>query len=269
MRFSEILVTATVVTGVVWALDVLFWRPKRMMNVISSPRDEFGQEPWWIEYSRTFFPILLVVLILRSFLAEPFRIPSGSMRPTLLEGDFIVVNKYVYGLRLPVLGTEILPIGAPKRGDVIVFKHIKNGESIDMIKRVVGLPGDHILYKDKILYINGEPAKQEFQTEKMDSNPFGGTTPVRHLVEQLDGIQHEVYVHPNTEQVLPHHVNYDVIVPKDSYFVLGDNRDNSEDSRVWGFVDNKDIQGRAFAIWMSWDGLKNNLRWDRILSKIQ
>jgi signal peptidase I len=269
MRFSEILVIATFITGIIWAIDALFFRHKRMMNVVGGSRYTTHKEPWWVDYSRAFFPILLIVLILRSFLAEPFRIPSGSMRPTLLEGDFIVVNKYVYGLRLPILGTEIVPIGSPKRGDVIVFKHEKKGESIDMIKRVVGMPGDHVVYKDKIVYINNEPVKQEFLDEKIDITPTQGLMPVRHLMEQLGEIRHQIYVNPTHEPMAHRYEHIDVVVPPDSYFVLGDNRDNSEDSRVWGFVKNKDIQGRAFEIWMSWDAAKNTVRWDRIMTKIQ
>jgi len=272
MRFSEILLITTTVTGAICVLDTLFLRHQRMMSVLP----ESGQkvkEPWWVEYARSFFPILLVVFILRSFLAEPFRIPSGSMKPTLLEGDFIVVNKYDYGLRLPVLGYKIFNIGEPKRGDIIVFKHIKqNGESIDMIKRVVGLPGDRIQYKNKVLMINGKPMKQEFRAEKTDVNAMGDTFPVRELKEDLETVQHIIYVQP---EPTPHEHFYrydDVVVPPNSYFAMGDNRDNSEDSRVWGFVKDEDIQGRAFAIWMSWDSdapkMIDKIRWSRLGTRI-
>lgn len=272
MRFSEILLAGTVVTGGIWLLDSLFFRHKRMMSF--SKKEQ--HEPWWVEYSRAFFPILLIVFILRSFLAEPFRIPSGSMRPTLVEGDFILVNKYNYGLRLPITGTPIINIGAPKRGDVIVFKHVKNGESIDMIKRVVGLPGDHITYKDKTVYVNGKPAVQDFIAEEQDITR-GGSVPVRHFHEQLGEVKHDIFVHPSTLQIVPHYAYSDETVPKDSYFVMGDNRDNSEDSRVWGFVKDADIQGRAFLIWMSlnhdkeWrlDSLLDMVRWSRIGTKIK
>jgi len=125
MRFSEILLTLTVATGAIWVVDSLFFSARRAKEVLSGPTDSGVKEPWWVEYAKSFFPILLIVFILRSFLAEPFRIPSGSMRPTLLEGDLIVVNKYDYGLRWPILGNQIIKIGSPKRGDVIVFKHIQ------------------------------------------------------------------------------------------------------------------------------------------------
>lgn len=262
MRFSEILLIATATTGVIWALDTIFMRPKRLMNVISGPKTgKASKEPWWVEYSRSFFPILLIVFLLRSFLAEPFRIPSGSMHPTLIEGDFIIVNKFNYGLRIPIFDTKILNVGAPKRGDVIVFKHNDANESMDMIKRVVGLPGDHVQYKNKMIYINGEPMKQEFIKDTMDTNEKGASYSVRELLEVLGTVKHNIYIHPNH----PGGYRYDdVIVPADSYFVMGDNRDNSKDSRMWGFVQDKDIQGRAFGIWMSWDNLSHRVRWERI-----
>jgi signal peptidase I len=268
MRFSEILLIATAVTGGVWLLDTLFFRHKRMMNVLSPSRNGQFNEPWWLEYSKSFFPILLIVFILRSFLAEPFRIPSGSMHPTLLEGDFIVVNKYDYGLKVPLSGFRLIEIGAPKRGDVIVFKHEENGESIDMIKRVIGLPNDHIQYKDKTLYINGEVIKQDFIADKIDTNERGATSPVRELREHLDHVKHDIYVQPAMNHLGSYYQYDDVIVPQNSYFVMGDNRDNSKDSRIWGFVKDQDVQGRAFAIWMSWDPLGHKVRWDRIFSYI-
>lgn len=271
MRFNEILLLVTFITGFIWLIDSLFFRPRRIMLVLPGKRGEDTQEPWWVEYSRSFFPILLIVLILRTFIVEPFRIPSGSMRPTLLEGDFIVVNKFDYGLRLPVLNDVVIPLGTPKRGDVIVFKHVKNTESLDMIKRIVGLPGDHVQYKDKIIYINGEPVKQEFLAEKTDQDTSQGYSwTVRHQKESLGDIQHDIYIHADPES--PRAREYeDVVVPPNHYFVMGDNRDNSDDSRSWGFVDNKDILGKAFMIWFSWDSspkggdwLKKSIRWDRI-----
>jgi len=276
MRFSEILLIATTLTGVIWLLDALFLKPRRMMNVIS-PRGQSVKEPWWVEYSKSFFPILVVVFLLRSFLAEPFRIPSGSMHPLLLEGDFIIVNKYDYGLRLPIFDTKLLRVGDPKRGDVIVFKHVDNGESIDMIKRVIGLPNDHIQYKNKMVYINGEPMKQEFIKDTVDMNERGMIFPVRELIETLGSVKHTIYIHPDLQPS-----NYafdDFIVPSNQYFVMGDNRDNSKDGRMWGFVPDKDIQGRAFGIWMSWDSITprahwwdiftQGVRWNRLMTPIK
>ncbi len=263
MRFSEILLTLTVTTGAIWVVDALFFKAKREKKAFSGAADI--KEPWWVEYAKSFFPILLIVFILRSFLAEPFRIPSGSMRPTLLEGDLILVNKYDYGLRWPILGNQMIKIGLPKRGDVIVFKHIKsNGESIDMIKRVVGLPNEHVQYKDKTIYINGEPVKQVFQREKQDVGPEGPSVIVRELEEALGTHKHQIFTQPQGlyESRYPYD---DIIVPEGQYFVMGDNRDNSGDSRFWGFVKDIDVQGRAVAIWMSWDSSQYDMSWYRAL----
>lgn len=255
MRFSEILLILTASSGAIWAVDALFFSKKREKN---------ASEPWWVEYAKSFFPIFLIVFILRSFLAEPFRIPSSSMRPTLLEGDLVLVNKYDYGLRLPILGNQIIKTGSPKRGDVIVFKHIKrNGESIDMIKRVVGLPNDHVQYKDKTIYINGEPIKQVFQSEKLDTDPRGSAITVREIEEQLGTHKHQIFTQPHSLYESAY-VYDDIIVPENQYFMMGDNRDGSDDSRFWGFVKDIDIQGRAIAIWMSWDSKDYRIRWNRI-----
>lgn len=273
MRFNEILLLGTLLTGLIWLLDSLFFRPKRIMRILPGKKGEDTQEPWWVEYSRSFFPILLVVLILRAFILEPFRIPSGSMRPTLLEGDFILVNKFDYGLRVPLLTNAVIPLGEPKRGDVVVFKHVKNGESIDMIKRVIGLPGDHIQYKDKMIYVNGVPVKLEFIEEKLDKDVNANMGwMVRHQKETLDNtISHDIYVHADPNMSRTHEYE-DVTVPANHYFMMGDNRDNSDDSRSWGFVSDKDILGKAITIWFSWDSnpkgivdcFHNCIRWNRI-----
>jgi signal peptidase I len=269
MRFSEILLMATAFTGAIWVFDSIFLRASRMKSILSKGAYRSAvKEPWIVDYARTFFPILLTVFVLRSFLVEPFRIPSGSMHPTLWEGDFIVVNKFDYGIRLPITGKTVIPLGLPKRGDVIVFKHLKEGESIDMIKRVIGLPGDEISYKNKMIYINGAPVKQEFLGEKIEPTLQGKGILVRELKELLEGMQHNIYVHPTTLGMSYNYPFNEVTVPEGSYFVLGDNRDNSQDSRIWGFVKNEDIQGRAFGIWMSWDALQNRIRWSRLFTKI-
>jgi signal peptidase I len=268
MRFTEILLVATLVTGFVWILDLILWRPKRMaLAGKKEGQESLAKEPIIVEYCRAFFPILLIVLILRSFLAEPFRIPSGSMRPTLLEGDFILVNKYEYGFRLPVTGQTLIKVNTPKRGDVIIFKHDKGKESMDMIKRVVGLPGDHIQYKHKTIYINGEPAQQKFISDMIDKNVGESQGwSVRHLVETLGDIQHDIFLQMTSVEPLVK----EVVVPPDSYFVMGDNRDNSRDSRSWGFVKDPDILGRAMGVWMSWDSsqpwwkVNSCIRWERI-----
>jgi signal peptidase I len=269
MRFTDFLLIATLMTGLVWMLDRLFWRPRRLINVFSSSPKE-KSEPLIVEYCRAFFPVLLLVFLLRSFLAEPFYIPSGSMRPTLVEGDFILVNKFAYGLRLPLIGTKVVSIGNPSRGDVVVFKHDKQGDSLDFIKRVVGLPGDHIEYKDKIIYVNGEAMKQEFVAETQDRD-IGKNTgwSVRHQHETLGNIRHDIYVHTDMEPSMQQFT--DMTVPNDSYFVMGDNRDNSNDSRSWGVVKGEELLGRALGVWFSWDSsktgmdrIKHAVRWERI-----
>lgn len=276
MRFSEMLLVMTVFTGIVWALDAIFLRPRRRMYVFSDSKNLV--EPWWVEYSKSFFPILLVVFLLRTFLVEPFRIPSGSMHPTLLEGDFILVNKYEYGIGLPFLG-KVFSGSHPERGDVIVFKHDTPEASMDMIKRVVGLPNDRIRYQDKILYINDEPVKQEFLGEKLDYTAAGMGIETRIFEETLGLKKHPIYIYPSVTNLVTQYPFSEVVVPPNAYFVMGDNRDNSKDSRVWGFVPEKDIQGKAFSIWMSvntlkplwenWDNFKQFIRWDRIATTIE
>jgi signal peptidase I len=264
MRFSEILFIVTIVTGMICLFDFLVLSRRRSANWTSSLLGKNKKEPWWIEYSKAFFPILLIVFILRSFVAEPFRIPSGSMRPTLLEGDFIVVGKYNYGLRLPLLDIKLWEVGTPKRGDIIVFKHVKNGESIDMIKRVVGLPHDHIEYKNNKIYINGEPIKEEFLREKIDKSNLGAENAVREFSEELGSVKYNIYVQANSLQPPVPYVYDNVMVPANAYFVVGDNRDNSGDSRFWGFVKDEDVEGKALAIWMSLDFEHYQIRWNRL-----
>lgn len=267
MRFSEILLIATIVTAAIWLLDAVFLKKRRFAEHGLS-----GKEPWYVEYAKSFFPVLLVVLILRSFLAEPFRIPSGSMHPTLWEGDFILVNKYQYGIRLPGSGTKIMSLGEPKRGDIVVFKHDTDVDSKDMIKRIVGLPGDHVEYKNNIIHINGEPIKQVFHGDAKDHTLQGITWPVQEFVEHLGDKVHNIFVRSDLRYPLQYQFD-DVVVPEGHYFVMGDNRDNSADSRVWGFVKDEELLGRAFAIWMSWDSMQpdwlNKIRWDRIPKLIE
>ena len=237
--FSLILVVATLVTGIIWGLDTLLFARKRKANGEVDEETGKPREPLLVEYSRFLFPVVLIVLLLRGFLAEPFRIPSGSMLSTLEIGDFILVNKFAYGIRPPVWNKKIIEINDPHRGDVIVFRYPEN-PSVDYIKRVVGVPGDEIAYYNKVLYINGKQIKQE---------PLGvyqaGFPNLKRFKEQLDGVEHDILIN-----VMYPAGDFVVTVPPNSYFVLGDNRDNSRDSRVWGFVPDKYVVGRAFAIWM-------------------
>jgi signal peptidase I len=236
VSFAAFLLLLLVVTGVVWAIEVL-WLAKR--------RAQDAKQPWWIEYSASFFPVILIVFLLRSFLVEPFKIHSGSMIPTLLVGDFILVNKFTYGIRLPVANVKLLDLNFPQRGDVMVFR-FPDDPSLDYIKRVVGLPGDRIEYRDKRLSVNGVEV------------------PLRRLDEKLGTAEHEILVEEDAPSYIPagrafpHSGNctYNMqgvacTVPAGHYFMMGDNRDNSSDSRVWGFVPDANIVGKAFFIWLN------------------
>ncbi len=253
--FSSLLAGATLVSGLIWAVDAFVFKPKRVKETMPG---DVVEEPKLVEYARSFFPILLIVCVLRSFVAEPFRIPSGSMKPTLLEGDFILVNKFSYGIRLPVFGTKVVKVGEPKQGDILVFRFPKD-PSIDFIKRVIGVPGDKIKYENKTLYINGKPMVQESLGQAYDTDVRGITYKVKHFKESLTNRPHSIFVHDGKGTTME-----EMTVPQGMYFVMGDNRDASEDSRRWGFVPEDLILGKAFFIWMSWDGISNDIRWKRI-----
>jgi signal peptidase I len=268
--FATIMLIALVICGVIWIFDARLWAPRRREALANASqaaggaldqetRNRIGKEPILVEYAKSFFPVILAVFLLRSFLVEPFRIPSGSMIPTLLTGDFILVNKFNYGIRLPILNIKIVDIGEPKRGDVIVFRYPEN-PSMDYIKRVVGLPGDHIEYHDKTVFVNGVEAKQRFigpYTEFSTGIPL----PARLEMESLDGREHRMVVHPGFFGRLEEGA---WTVPPGSYFAMGDNRDNSNDSRAWGFVPEKNLVGKAFMIWMNWNGSNGGITWNRI-----
>lgn len=250
--FALILVAATAVTGAIWALDRYSLAPKRQAKLAAAQAQVEGElptetvemlsrEPGWIDTGRSMFPVLALVLVVRSFLVEPFQIPSGSMLPTLNIGDFILVNKYHYGLRLPVLNSKVVPMNDPKRGDVVVFRYPRD-PSINYIKRVIGVPGDKIQYVDKTLYINGEEQDLTLMAQLPPSQP------VQFLQrEQLGNVSHEIY-----QDLQRPRIDGEVTVPEGQYFVMGDNRDNSNDSRVWGFVPDELLVGRAFAVWVFW-----------------
>lgn len=275
--FPTFLVAATAVTGGIWLLDAVLWAPKRRRLAVG-PAGQSGaqtpaqnpptgrgaagpKEPVVVEYAKSFFPVILAVLLLRSFVVEPFRIPSGSMMPTLLVGDFILVNKFSYGLRWPVLNAKFLEIGEPALGDVVVFRYPLD-ESVDYIKRVVGVPGDLIAYRQKHLIINGE------QVATMPLGVYQGVGAGRRLtgaslaLEKLGDVKHEILFNPRAPDLAPGCsvlANGPIRVPAGHYFVMGDNRDNSNDSRCWGLVPEDHLVGKAFAIWMSWDGKRDGL----------
>ena len=251
MNFPLILVIATLVTGVIWLIDKLFFAPQRAGG---------SEQPLLVEYASSFFPVLFVVLVLRSFLFEPFRIPSGSMIPTLLIGDFILVSKFSYGVRLPVINTKILETGSPERGDVAVFRYPED-PSLDYIKRVVGLPGDTVEYRNKTIFINGEEIKlsgtDPYVSPVSDAVVNGATL----RSEKLGEVEHEILVYG---QGFAGNNVYEV--PERHYFMVGDNRDKSNDSRYWGFVPEENLVGKAKYIWMHWNG---GVLWSRLGDSIR
>ena len=255
MNFALFLFLLLVLTGAVWLLEVAVLRRRRATD---------ERQPWWVEYSVSFFPVILAVFVLRSFVVEPFKIPSGSMMPTLLIGDFILVNKFTYGIRLPIINRKVISINEPKRGDVMVFRYPPD-PSLDYIKRVVGLPGDRIEYRGKRLWINGReiPVRQiddYLSRERMQYS--------QRYLERLNGVEHEILIDRDAPSLPPFgrafpysgNCNYNnegmtCVVPAGHYFMMGDNRDNSSDSRVWGFVPDENIVGKAFFIWLNLNDL--------------
>lgn len=249
INLALILTVLTLLTGIVVALDKFVWGRADEANGGSAARQTL------VEYSRSFFPVLLFVLVIRSFVFEPFRIPSGSMMPTLLQGDFIFVKKYAYGLRLPVSETKVIETGEPTRGDVVVFR-LPADPSINYIKRVVGLPGDEISYERHRLTINGEPVDLQQHPDATPMDP--------RFLEQLGDREHEILIANSAYMVRDGLYR----VPDGHYFVMGDNRDNSRDSRFIGAIPETHLVGEAVRIWMHIDGLSWP-RWDRIGDKIQ
>jgi signal peptidase I len=238
MMFALFMLVILTLTGLIWLLDSVFWRKKRPVN---------SADPVIVEYSKSFFPVILVVFLVRSFLVEPFKIPSGSMMPTLVAGDFILVNKYAYGLRVPLLNNTFFEVGHPERGDVFVF-HYPPDPSIDYIKRVVGLPGDRIAYRDKKLYVNGVLQEQTYIEDYSYVGSGLNMVNAKHYSEQLGDTSHDILIEENSITI-----DGEVVVPPGHYFAMGDNRDNSKDSRVWGFVPENNLVGRAFMIWWNFD----------------
>jgi signal peptidase I len=246
MLFEVILTLAVVIGGLLAAVDKWYLEPKRASD---------APMPVVMDYARSLFPVLLIVLVLRSFVVEPFRIPSGSMYPTLHIGDFILVNKFSYGVKLPVVYTKIVQTGTPERGDVVVFRYPAEPDK-DYIKRVIGLPGDRISYVNKTLMVNGELVKQQaigrYETEGSGA-VLNGTL---ELSENLLGVENRILIdkdRPATDLI-------EAVVPEGHYFMMGDNRDHSYDSRYWGFVPEENLKGRAFFIWMHFDSGVNTHR---------
>ena len=271
MDFALILFIALVLTGAVALWGRLRGTGKRTTSVGTgrstiSETDkivtkEKSSPSIVVEYARAFFPVILLVFVLRSFVVEPFRIPSGSMLPTLYIGDFILVDKFRYGIRLPIVNLRIFPTGSPKRGEVMVFRY-PHDDSTNFIKRVIGLPGDEIVYDHKRLFINGIAAQQV----RSDSYQLETSS------QELDVIEYSEVVGASTHNILNDlgrsSRSMTISVPEGSYFVMGDNRDHSNDSRFWGFVPEKNIVGRAFLVWFSWNSNDGGVNWSRIGHKI-
>ncbi|MCP1571983.1 MULTISPECIES: signal peptidase I [Herbaspirillum] len=287
-NFALILFVLMLVTGVIWFADTFFLSKQRRARAdaalaefdarvardeaqgikrdgsVASSRADLQahhlKQPAWIEYSGSFFPVIALVFCLRSFLYEPFKIPSSSMVPTLLVGDLILVNKFTYGIRLPIINKKIIEVSQPQRGDVMVFKFPKD-PSVDYIKRVVGVPGDKIVYKNKRLTINGEQISYKALPDYLDQENL---TYYKQWQENLTGVEHKILTDerapnfvPNPD-AFPHHElctynadGFACTVPPGEYFMMGDNRDNSLDSRYWGFVPDQNIVGKAFFVWMN------------------
>lgn len=243
--FSLVLVLLVLFCGVVWLLGALFKQTKS----------------WPVEYARSFFPLLLLVLVLRSFIFEPFRIPSGSMKPTLLVGDFILVSKFAYGVRLPVIHKKVLDVGEVERGDVAVFRYPRD-PGLDYIKRIVGVPGDRVVYKDKTLTVNGIVAEQTVVGQYDD--PYGSQPNSMEIIEMLGDVEHKILT---TET--GHNFDVDLTIPEGMYFAVGDNRDNSNDSRRWGMVPEENLVGKAFMVWMHFNWNNGGVMWSRIGDRIK
>ena len=289
-NFALLLFLATVVTGAYWVAERLWFLPRRRRGAeavatqaqqrrtqlaaqgitqvdgpdIAQTQQKLLMQPWWLDWTAGLFPVILAVFVLRSFLVEPFKIPSGSMIPTLLVGDLILVNKFTYGLRLPVLNTRITEGRPPARGDVMVFRYPPK-PSLDYIKRVIGVPGDEVAYLNKRLTINGKPVSHQPQSDYFDDDSMRYS---RQFAESLDGKSYRVLNDDDRPAFIPgaedfpfkENCRYSVEgvtckVPPGHYFMMGDNRDNSLDSRFWGFVPDRNIVGKAFFIWMNFGDL--------------
>ena len=289
-NFALLLFLATIVTGLYWLAERLVFLPRRrdaaaqleaqsvqrkselaargiapVDNDLANARQRLLMQPWWLDWTAGLFPVIVAVFVLRSFLFEPFKIPSGSMIPTLLVGDLILVNKYTYGLRLPVLNTKLTNGTPPARGDVMVFRYPPK-PSLDYIKRVVGVPGDEISYLNKKLTINGQPVSKQSVTDFFDEDAmryfkqFEEDLGTRHH-RLLNDDERPAFIPGTDDFPFKQNCRYSVEgvtckVPQGHYFMMGDNRDNSLDSRYWGFVPDRNIVGKAFFVWMNFSSLK-------------
>lgn len=255
--FAFLLTVLVLFTGIISLLDLMWWAKKRKGTTRKTSK--------LIEYSRSFFPLLLLVWAIRSFVIQPYKVPSGSLAPTILPGDFIVLNQFSYGLKIPATNIKFVSIAEPKRGDIALF-HWPERPNILFIKRVVGVPGDRITYRNKVLWINDQIAEQRLIGKALDVEPSPGVSAVaQEKEEDLLGIKHHIFI----RDTVGRYDHFDVIVPPNHYFMMGDNRDDSDDSRDWGFVPEANLVGKALIIWFSFDSENHNVRWGRIGQKIK
>ena len=255
--FLNILSLLAVFSGVIWLVDVVWQKIKKI------PIDKSTRLPIIIDYARSFFPILLIILIIRSFLFQPYLVPTGSLEPTIMPGDMILVNQYDYGLRIPLWNKKIVDIGKPKRGQIALFRWPVN-PTATFVKRVIGISGDRISYQNKVFSINGKKISQKFIKNILEIGNDSKSWPAKEYEENLNGIKHLIILRSDR----PAQNFKDLIIPKDEYLMIGDNRDDSDDSRSWGFVPAHNLIGRAILVWMSWDHQKDRIRWERIGNRL-
>lgn len=256
--FPLILFCVVVFTGLVSLTDIIIR--------VFKHQPAFGKHlkhPLIIEYARSFFPVLLLVFLIRSFVFQPYRVPSGSLEPTVIPGDLIFVNQFSYGLHFPIWNKRLFSVGTPQPGQIALFYFPVNNR-INFVKRVIGVPGDKISYIDKVLYLNGQKIPQRFVQNVTRVNDFGQLTSYEEYEETINGVKHDIFVRPDVSGVN----FYNVVVPADHYFMMGDNRDESDDSRYWGPVPSNEFIGHALLIWMSWNSTPAHwydyIRWNRI-----
>lgn len=271
--FELLLWVAVVASGIIALIDILFFAKPRFATASKTPgfetlskhdKHELTKAPLLADYARSLFPVLLFVFLLRGFVVELFEVPSGSLLPTIQLGDYMLVSKFSYGVRLPMFNTVLIPTGTPQRGDIVVF-HYPVNPHVDFIKTVIGVPGDHISYINKKLTINGQPVPTKFIERSIEPNNANlGYTAVNVYQENINGHIHNVYNTPG----IPSTDFTGLVVPKGEYFMMGDNRDDSDDSRSWGFVPYSDIIGKASVIVFSWDSSSHSVRWGRIGKKL-
>jgi signal peptidase I len=264
LNFPLILLAAVFATGLIYLVDLICWAPGRRRAAAHAGSGIGVKMPILVEYGRSFFWVLLIVLIIRSFIIQPFKVPTGSLEPTILPGDFIAVNMFAYGLRFPVSHTKLLNIGEPERGDIVVFRWPVD-PSIDYVKRVVGVPGDQVVYKNKVLTVNGQVATQTRlgPTLDLEASQYGGDSPAIKVEEDLTGVKHDILLRPNQPAR-----DFNLVIPPGEYLMMGDNRDNSDDSRAWGLVPEKAIVGKAMIIWFSWNSAQGGVQWNRIFKRL-